>query len=102
MSGATPETWLPYNHTGGIYQSERVTLAAIADLSPERHEAFRRKWGAQFPDVAAYTSIAAMVAAEELDIIAVCVRGPHHLAVTKEVIATRPRAIFLEKPPRAL
>jgi predicted dehydrogenase len=89
----------PYNHAGGIHQSDRVALAAVADLSRERQGAFRSKWGAHFPKTHYYDTIAAMCASEDLDIISVCVRGPHHFAVTMEVIEARPRAIFLEKPP---
>jgi predicted dehydrogenase len=99
LAWGEPTDIAPYNHAGGILQSNRVTLAAVADLSTERQEAFLQKWGLHFPGVNTYSSIAAMCAAEQLDIISVCVRGPHHLAVTKEVIGMQPRAIFLEKPP---
>ena len=40
-----------------------------------------------------------MLADERLDIVAICVRGPHHFAVTRDVLATSCRAVFLEKPP---
>jgi predicted dehydrogenase len=99
LSWGEPGSAAPYNHAGGIQQSARVTLTAIADLSPERQEAFQQKWGPYFPQTRAYDSIAAMCNAEELDIISVCVRGPHHFPVMLEVIAARPKAIFLEKPP---
>jgi predicted dehydrogenase len=29
----------------------------------------------------------------------VCVRGPHHFEVMKQVLKARPRVVFLEKPP---
>ena len=99
LAWGEPGDVAPYNHAGGIYQSERVDLVAVADLAVERRQAFLHKWGSCFPNVRAYDSIAAMVAAQDLDIISICVRGPHHLAVALEVIQARPRAIFLEKPP---
>jgi len=99
LQWGNPGDVAPYNHAGGIHQSNRVELAAVADLSAERQAAFHHKWGACFPRTNTYDTIAAMCAAEDLDIISVCVRGPHHFAVTMEVIEARPRAIFLEKPP---
>ena len=90
----------PYVHVGGIRQGERVRLAAVADLSDVARDRFRKKWGAAFPDdLHYYDSDEAMLAAEDLDIVAVCVRGPYHLSVTMRVIEAGPRAIFLEKPP---
>ena len=95
----TPTEAAPYCHVGGIRHSSRVCLAAVADLSAERREGFRAKWGAAFPEVHYYAAVDEMLAAERLDIVAVCVRGPHHFAVTREVLAAPCRAIFLEKPP---
>lgn len=99
MGYGSPGEPAPYCHVGGILQSNRVRLAAVADLSAERREKFRAKWGASFPDVHYYEEAGRMLAAEPLDIVAVCVRGPHHFAVTREVLASPCRAIFLEKPP---
>ena len=95
----TPDEAAPYCHVGGIRHSGRVCLAAVADLSVERQEKFRAKWGAAFPEVRYYASVDRMLDAERLDIVAVCVRGPHHFAVTREVLASSCRAVFLEKPP---
>lgn len=99
MGYGSPGEVAPYCHVGGILQSSQVRLAAVADLSPERREKFRGKWGASFPDVHYYDDAARMLADERLDIVAVCVRGPHHFAVTSQVLASSCRAIFLEKPP---
>ena len=94
-----PEDPAPYCHVGGIRHSHKVELAAVADISPPVTAAFRERWGGCFPGLHYYDSIAAMTAAEELDILAVCVRGPHHFEVMLEVIEAGPKAIFLEKPP---
>ncbi len=99
MGYGSPGEPAPYCHVGGILQSDRVRLAAVADLSAERRDKFRAKWGGSFPDVKYYEDAARMLATEHLDIVAICVRGPHHFAVTREVLAAGCRAIFLEKPP---
>ena len=97
----TPDEATPYCHVGGIRLSARVQLAAAADLSDAAREQFTQTWGVAFPDTPLYSSSAAMLEAQPLDIVAVCVRGPYHFAVMQEVLnAPRPpRAIFLEKPP---
>jgi len=95
----TPEDRAPYTHAGGILHSDKVTLAAAADVAATAVEAFTEKWGSHFPGTRFYQSFDEMQAAEQLDIVAVCVRGPHHFETMKRVIAGRPKAIFLEKPP---
>ncbi|OGV73344.1 MAG: hypothetical protein A3K19_26585 [Lentisphaerae bacterium RIFOXYB12_FULL_65_16] len=94
-----PDTPAPYCHVGGIRLSKKVKLAAVADLAADRHEKFRQEWGCCFPDAAYYDSAAAMLAAQKLDIVAICNRGPHHYETIMSVLDTPPRAIFLEKPP---
>jgi len=94
-----PDDAAPYCHVGGIRHSERVKLAGVADISQAQTAGFRERWGACFPGLRYYNSFAEMWAAEPLDIVAVCVRGPHHFEVMMEVIEAGPRAIFLEKPP---
>ena len=39
-----------------------------------------------------------MLESEDLDIVAVCVRGPHHFQVMQNVLRADIKAIFLEKP----
>jgi len=94
-----PEEKAPYCHVGGIRHSDRVELAAVADISEAARGAFKERWGECFPNLRYYDSVAAMAEADELDIVAVCVRGPHHFEVMMEVIEAGPKAIFLEKPP---
>jgi len=96
---STPEDEVPYCHVGGIRHSHRVKLDAVADLAEPVRENFRSTWGGVFPDTKYYGSATEMLASENLDIVAVCVRGPHHFAVMMEVIESSPKAIFLEKPP---
>ncbi|HUT32748.1 MAG TPA: Gfo/Idh/MocA family oxidoreductase [Planctomycetota bacterium] len=94
-----PDDAAPYCHVGGIRHSDRVKLAAVADISEAQTAAFRERWGGCFPDLRYYKSFAEMWTAQPPDIVAVCVRGPHHFEVMMQVIEAGPRAIFLEKPP---
>jgi predicted dehydrogenase len=94
-----PDDPYAYCHTGGILHSDRVRLAAVADLDEERRTRFLNKWGEAFPDVAYYNGATPMLDEQNLDIVAVCVRGPAHFTVMEEVIAAGTRSIFLEKPP---
>jgi predicted dehydrogenase len=94
-----PDDPRPYCHVGGIRLNERVQLEAVCDLSEEARSSFLATWGESFPDLACYGSMDELFGNHDLDIVAVCVRGPHHFAVTSEVIEQAPKAIFLEKPP---
>ena len=96
-----PEDPYPYCHVGGIRHCESTELAAVADLSQERREEFKQTWGPAFPEISVgyYETVAEMLEKESLDIVAVCVRGPHHFKVTMEVVEKGGmKAIFLEKP----
>jgi predicted dehydrogenase len=75
-----------------------VELTAVADITQEAHDTFMEQWGDKFPDTKHYSDYADMFAAEELDIVAVCTRGPHHYTAMMDVIKAAPKAIFLEKP----
>ena len=94
-----PDDPAPYCHVGGIRRSGKVRLAAVADISKDAREAFRQRWGGCFPKLKYYENFRAMWDAGGLDIVGVCVRGPHHFQVMMEVIEAGPKAIFLEKPP---
>lgn len=101
----TPEEVAPYCHAGGIVQSDKVQLVAAADPFEAAHAAFTNKWGAKFQArggaVSLYANAQEMLAAEKLDIVGVCVKGPMHFETVKAVLLSpnRPRCIFLEKPP---
>ena len=97
---STLESVNPYCHTGGIRFARNVRVAAVADLKAEAREDYRARWGDALGSYNMYTSDVEMEEKQkDLDIIAVCVRGPDHFEVTKRAIAYGPRAIFLEKPP---
>jgi len=98
-SYSNPDHPAPYCHVGGIHQSDQVELAAVADPYDDARGKFRETWGPVFPNTHEYDTTASMLETEDLDIVAVCVRGPSHHEVMMDVIESGPRAIFLEKPP---
>lgn len=97
---SNPDDAYPYCHTGGIRHCETTELVAVADMSKERQSEFQQTWGPGFPDgsINYYDSDIQMLESEELDIVAVCVRGPHHFPVMQNVLKADIKAIFLEKP----
>lgn len=97
---STPDDPYPYCHVGGIRLCKATQLVAVADLSKERREEFAKTWGPAFPEgsIRSYESEIQMFENETLDIVAVCVRGPWHFPVMKNVLRAEVRAIFLEKP----
>lgn len=97
---AKPEDDHPYCHVGGIRQCESTELVAVADLAEDRRNEFAETWGPAFPEdsIRYYGASREMLEQEELDVVAVCVRGPYHYQVTMEVLEYSPKLIFLEKP----
>lgn len=90
----------PYSHTGGIRFSDRVRVAAVCDLLETQRQDYRDRWGDCLGSYNMYASDVEMLEKQkDLDIVAVCVRGPDHFEVTKRVIEYGPKAIYLEKPP---
>ncbi|HEX8833420.1 MAG TPA: Gfo/Idh/MocA family oxidoreductase [Abditibacteriaceae bacterium] len=95
----SPADDAPYCHAGGLLHCDRFSFAAAADAFPAAREGFLEKWGQSFPETRIFESIDTMLQSERFDAVAICVRGPHHYAVMKQVLQTRPPVIFLEKPP---
>ena len=91
---STPDQPYPYCHAGGARLSDRVEVVAAADLDAERRDDFNGMYG----PVRLYESADAMFRDEQLDIIAVCVRGPIHEDLTLAAIEAGPRVVFEEKP----
>jgi predicted dehydrogenase len=96
---ATPDTEHPYCHVGGIRLSDKVVLTAAADLSEAARVKFKEIWGGVFPDVNVYATAKELLSSEQLDIVAICVKGPYHYSVMMEVLEAGPKVVFLEKPP---
>ncbi len=99
-----PDDPYPYCHAGGIRHCETTELVAVADMSVERQDEFKSTWGPGFPNnsINYYETDVQMLESEKLDIVAVCVRGPHHFQVMQNVLKADIKAIFLEKTGRLL
>ncbi len=97
---SNPDEPYPYCHVGGIRFCQTTELAAVADMSPERQTEFQQTWAPAFPanTINYYETDVEMLENENLDIVAVCVRGPHHYQVMQNVLKADIKAIFLEKP----
>ncbi len=97
---STPADAHPYCHAGGIRLCETTELVAVADMSEDRRTEFREVWGPAFPEgsINYYETGVQLLESEDLDIIAVCVRGPYHFEVMQDVLRADIKAIFLEKP----
>lgn len=95
-----PDDPYPYCHTGGIRHCNTTELVAVADMSVDRQDEFKSTWGPGFPNnsINYYDTDVQMLESEKLDIVAVCVRGPHHFQVMQNVLKADIKAIFLEKP----
>ena len=59
---------LPYSVASATRASERLELAAACDLTPEKRDAFRERWGVE----ALYEDFADMVRQEKPDLVAIC------------------------------
>lgn len=101
----TPGEVAPYCHAGGLAQSTKVQLVAATEPFEKAQQSFIEKWGATFvgaqPPIAFYSQTEVMLAEAELDIVGVCVRGPLHYSMVRQILLSPapPRSIFLEKPP---
>ncbi len=63
-----PDVVLPYSIAAATVASERLQLAAGADVLPERRQAFGKRWGIS----ALYDDVDTMIERERPDIVAVC------------------------------
>jgi len=86
--------WLPYSHAAACTAIDRVALAAVADVLPEKVETVRRRY-----DVPrGYTDYREMIRKEQPDILCIATRpGPHEEQVCFAA-ENGVRAIYCEKP----
>ena len=88
----------PGTHAAALARIPEATVVAIADLAPAAREDFLRQWGATWPGMRAYDDAMAMIAREQLDVLAVVTPDDRHAAF---VIAAAERgipAVMCEKP----
>lgn len=80
-------------HAAAIDEIPGITLAAAADIIPERAEEFHRQYGCT-----AYSSLEEMLAQEEFDVLHICT--PHYLHVPMLHYGLEHGVhVFSEKPP---
>lgn len=87
---------IAHEHARILQAMPEVTLAALADIRPERAEALKAQYGNEQTSV--YGSFDEMLADESLEGIHLCT--PHDLHVPMAVAALRAgKHVFMEKPP---
>lgn len=82
-----------WSHAAAYSAADGVRLAAAVDMDSDK----RRDFSERYPDVPVYASVADLLAAQRVDLAAVCVPTPYHAAVVRE-LAGRVRGVFCEKP----
>jgi len=88
-----PAITLPYSVAGACEASERLEIAAGADILPEKREAFSKKWGVK----ALYEDYLEMIDKEKPDMVAICTRGELHAEMTVNTAEAGVKMIFCEK-----
>ena len=86
--------WVSTAHVNGYRATDRVEVAAAADVSREALEAFGSEW-----EVAnLYSDYRQMLDEEKPDLVSICTPASLHLEMVSEAAARRPRVIVCEKP----
>ncbi|MBM4437400.1 MAG: Gfo/Idh/MocA family oxidoreductase [Actinobacteria bacterium] len=86
-------SWVPYSIAATCRASDRLELAAGADIAPEKRAAFQAKWGVR----ALYEDYGRMLGEERPDLVAVCTRGPLHAEMGVRVAEAGVPMLYLEK-----
>ncbi|MET9231574.1 Gfo/Idh/MocA family oxidoreductase [Lentzea sp. NPDC003310] len=73
---------------------DRVELVAVVDVDADRASAFAREWGVP----AVHPTPAALLEAEDLDVVHVCTPPRHHAPLALECLAADVH-VLVEKPP---
>ncbi len=81
-------------HAGAYSHVAGVTLAALADVDPEK----LIRYGTKFNAPGRYRDYRAMLEREELDIVSICTWNDTHLDITRAAVESGVRAIYCEKP----
>ncbi|MBX0297300.1 Gfo/Idh/MocA family protein [Haloarcula nitratireducens] len=86
------------SHAGGYDAAEGIELVAVADVDEEKLDRFGEAW--DIPESGRYVGHAAMLEAEDLDVVSVCT--PSYLHADHVVDAARsaadPALVWCEKP----
>lgn len=85
----------PQTHVGAILQSDNLELKAVCDSSAINRAKFVADWNLHLP---IYGSVSEMLEAESFDVISVAVPADSHFSVLSEVLKSKPKMVFCEKP----
>lgn len=85
----------PRSHVGAILQSDSFQLSAVSDNDPVNGKHFLSDWNLAVP---LFSSVAEMLSADNYDVVTIAVPTARHYAVLEEVIASRSKVVFCEKP----
>ncbi len=88
-----PAITLPYSIAAAARAVPRLELAAGCDIVEEKNRAFRDKWGV----TSTYTDYDKMLAAEKLDMVAICTPGSLHAHMTLAAARAGVPMIYCEK-----
>lgn len=97
VAGYAGRMLLPYSHTHAYAAVPQTRVCAVADVDPQKTEAYVEQWEPEFGEIAAYTSYEQMLQSEDLDIVSVCTHAPLHAPVTQAAARAGVKAIFCEK-----
>jgi predicted dehydrogenase len=88
-----PAITLPYSIAASARAVPELELVAGCDIVAEKNRAFSDKWGVRNT----YTDYEKMLAAEKLDLVAICTPGPLHARMTLAAAQAGVPMIYCEK-----
>lgn len=97
-SFAGGRTILPYSHAAALARIPRADVVAVCDMMPQAVDAFSQAWGAVWPAMATYSDVNEMLAAETIDVLAICTPDDLHADLLEQAVARGIPAIMCEKP----
>ena len=90
---------LPYSHASALARLPHlIELVAICDIVPAMIDRFQAEWGGTWPELHTYLDVNAMIAQEQLDILAVVTPDDRHADIVVAAAQAGISAIMCEKP----
>jgi len=90
---------LPYSHASALDRiPDLIELVAICDIVPAMIDRFTSEWGTTWPNLATYRDVHAMIANEDLDVIAIVTPDDRHADIVIAAAEAGIPAIMCEKP----
>lgn len=91
-------TATPYSHASAYAAEPRVTRIVGCDPSADARANFERTWRDRYPDLAVYSDVDELLAAETPDIVSIVTPDHLHGTVLRRVLEAGVRMVFCEKP----